>query len=107
MNNFTYIYIYIYIYSKQFVEESDQKSLEMIHMKNLSSQRLQRMLLRIQHYDVKITYSPGSLMQVAYTPSRVFSKNSKTIDFDVKVEMIQFSYKFQQLKEETSQDKTL
>ena len=43
-----------FVYGKRFTVESDHKPLEMIHLKNLSAapQRLQRMLLRIQPYDI-------------------------------------------------------
>lgn len=50
-----------YIYGRPFTVESDQKPLEMIHLKNLSAAppHLQRMLLQLQGYDVNINYKPG------------------------------------------------
>ena len=51
--------------------ESDHKPLEQISLKNLADApaRLQRMLLRLQNYDVKIAYKPGREMVVADTLS--------------------------------------
>ena len=53
-----------YLYGRSFVVESDHKPLEMICLKNLISApvRLQRMLLRLQQYDMVITYWPGKEM---------------------------------------------
>ena len=53
-----------YVYGKQFTIQLDHKPLEMIHLKNLAAapQRLQRMLLRIQPYDIVIRYKPGKEM---------------------------------------------
>ena len=50
-----------YVYVTRLTVESDHKPLEMIILKNLAAapQRLQRMLLRIQPYDVHIRYRPG------------------------------------------------
>ncbi|XP_048257540.1 uncharacterized protein K02A2.6-like [Haliotis rufescens] len=99
-----------YLYGKQFIVETDHKPLEMIHLKNLSAapQRLQRMLLRVQPYDVTIKYRPGSMMEVADALSRSPGKTSKTIDLDIRVDLTQFSdKKIQSLKEETSKDATL
>ena len=44
--------------------ETGHKPLEMNHKKSLASTstRLQRMLLRLQHYDVSIKYRPGKEM---------------------------------------------
>ena len=46
-------------YGKQFTIQSDHKPLEMIHLKNLTaaSQRLKRMLLRIETFDIVMKYS--------------------------------------------------
>ena len=50
-----------YVYGKHFKVESDHKPLEMIQLNNLTAAppRLQRMLLRIQNYDMTIEYRPG------------------------------------------------
>ena len=50
-----------YLYGCKFQVESDHKPLEMISLKNLMAAppRLQRMLLRLQEYDLNIIYRPG------------------------------------------------
>ena len=50
-----------YIYNCSFEVESDHKPLGMICLKNLTAAppRLQRMLLRLQEYDMVIKYRPG------------------------------------------------
>ena len=62
-----------YIYGSNFVVETGHKPLEMISLKNLTSAppRLQRMLLRIQGYDMTIKYRPGRDMLVADAMSRL------------------------------------
>ena len=61
-----------YVFGRSFTIESDHKPLEQINLKNLADTpaRLQRMLLCLQNYDVKITYHPGREMLVADTLSR-------------------------------------
>ena len=56
-----------YVYWSKFVVESDHKPLEAIKLKNLSqaTPRLQRMLLRIQQYDMKVRYRPGRELLLA------------------------------------------
>ena len=58
-----------YLYSRSFVVESDHKPLEMIYLKNLISAPvcLQRMLLRLQQYNMVIMYQPGKEMLLADT----------------------------------------
>ncbi|PIK38385.1 hypothetical protein BSL78_24770 [Apostichopus japonicus] len=62
-----------YIYGKSFIIHSDHKPLEMIHLKNLCAAppRLQRMLLRLQGYDVTIQYRPGRELLIADALSRL------------------------------------
>lgn len=52
--------------------QSDHKPLESIFKKTLASvpARLQRMMLRIQSYDIKVVYTPGKYMYIADTLSR-------------------------------------
>ena len=61
-----------YIYGKHFTIESDHNPLEMIQQKLLTAAppRLQRMLIHLQTYDVKITYLPGKEMLLADSLSR-------------------------------------
>ena len=100
-----------YLYGKPFTIESDHKPLEMISKKSLNAApaRLQRMLLRMHHYDYKICYKPGKEMTLADSLSRLPSVNDqKTIDLDVKVCMVQFSGdRLSQLRKATQEDPML
>jgi transposase InsO family protein len=62
-----------FIYGKHVTVYSDHKPLENINLKQLSDcpPRLQRMLLRLQQYDVTIIYKPGNKMIFADYLSRV------------------------------------
>ena len=74
--------------------ESDHKPLEMICLKNLISApvRLQRMFLRLQQYDIVITYRPGKEMlltdALSCLPSRA---NNSEIKLDLRVKSISFA----------------
>ena len=61
-----------YIYGKKVLIESDHKPLESIFKKPLANAplRLQRMLLRLQRYDINLQYKPGKEMLLADTLSR-------------------------------------
>jgi transposase InsO family protein len=99
-----------YLYGKQFTVESDHKPLEMIHLKNISAapQRLQRMLLRIQHYNLRIIYKPGKEVMLADALSRTPGEESETIDLDIKVDLVQFSTQKQaELRKATREDNEL
>ncbi|KAI8480674.1 hypothetical protein Bbelb_415670 [Branchiostoma belcheri] len=63
-----------YTYGRQVRVQTDHKPLEMIVLKPLHAapKRLQRMLMRLQQYDVKITYKPGKEMFLADTLSRAY-----------------------------------
>ena len=52
---------HMYLYGRSFIVETDHKPLEIISMKNLIAApvRLQRMLLRLQQYDMVITHRQG------------------------------------------------
>uniref|UniRef100_A0A1A8L2U7 Gypsy retrotransposon integrase-like protein 1 n=1 Tax=Nothobranchius pienaari TaxID=704102 RepID=A0A1A8L2U7_9TELE len=61
-----------YIYGRRVLVESDHKPLEHILKKPISvaPARLQRMLLQLQRYDIKIVHRPGKDIPVADTLSR-------------------------------------
>ena len=82
-----------YVYEKHFTIESDHKPLEMIQQKPLTAAPpcLQRVLLRLQTYDVKITYLPGRKMLLADSLSRSPSTDSMTIDLDRQINQVQFT----------------
>ena len=83
-----------YLYGRSFIVETDHKLLEMISLKNLISAlvRLQRMLLRLQQYDMAITYRPGKEMLLADALSHLPSwANNSEIKLDLRVDAISIS----------------
>ena len=64
-----------YIYGKGSVTvESDHKPIEAIMQKplNKAPPRLQRLMLRLQHYNLQVKFVPGKFMYVADTLSRAY-----------------------------------
>ena len=77
-----------YIYGRPTKVETDHKSLESILKKsNLSApKRLQRMMFRLQKYDLNVTYKKGAHMYLADTLSRAYLPtlyHAETFDEDV------------------------
>ena len=68
---------HVYIYGRRVIVETEHCPLIAISRKYLcdAPPRLQRLLLRIQKYDLKLEYTPGKLLVVADTLSRAFSPN--------------------------------
>ena len=106
-----------YVYGRPIKLWTDHKPLVAIYKKPLATapKRLQRLLLRMQQYDVTIEYLPGTQMYVADTLSRAHQANtgerSKAEQETEHVHIAQFlAISEPQLKEiqhETSGDKTL
>ena len=99
-----------YVYGTRFTVGSDHKPLEIIILKNLAAapQILQRMLLRIQPYDVQIRYRPGKVMALADKLSRQPFPDNMTIELDVQFSHVQFSTrKLDDLRRETRNDSEL
>ena len=69
-----------YIYDKEVVIQSDYKPLESVFRKPISSTTpwLQRMLLRLLKYQLKIVYVPGSKMYIADTLLRASISDTDT-----------------------------
>ena len=82
-----------YVFGKSVTVYSDHKPLENIILKQLSlaPPRLQRMLLRIQPYDVSIVYRQGKDMVYADYLSRVKPSDGTCIELDQAIHMIQIS----------------
>lgn len=74
------------MYGRPVKVDSDHKPLAPITPKLLvkSPPRLQHLLLRLQKYDISITYVPGKHMHVADTPSRA-TLNELNDDMEVVV----------------------
>jgi transposase InsO family protein len=100
-----------YLYGKAFTVHSDHKPLEMIQLKNLHAAppRLQRMLLRLQNYDVEIVYKPGKTLLLADGLSRLpGAPGEPSIELDVQVNLVQFSTeRVQELRDSTASDTSL
>ncbi|XP_064621114.1 uncharacterized protein K02A2.6-like [Lineus longissimus] len=80
-----------YVYGKGPITiETDHKPLLAIMTKPIHklSARMQRMRLRLQHYDLKLVYRPGREMFLADTLSRAFVSDTNPQDlFDDKIEV--------------------
>ena len=90
--------------------QSDHKPLEMIHLKSMHNAppRLQRMLLQLQKYDMKIEYKPGSKMLLADTLSRCPARYNQEIKLDLHVDYIAFTSAWiETLRETTCEDLVL
>ncbi|KAL5017999.1 hypothetical protein ScPMuIL_003721 [Solemya velum] len=101
-----------YLYGQPFIVESDHKPLESIHLKHLTSAppRLQRLLIRLQSYDLVIKYRLGKEMVLADALSRLSPEEKQQIDTDVHIHEVcsQFSTDMlERLKEETKADPEL
>ena len=72
---FTCERFHVYIYGRKVIVETDHQPLIAITKKQLCDAPpiLQRLLLRIQKYDLMLEYTPGKLLVVADTLSRSFS----------------------------------
>lgn len=68
-----------YVYGKEITIESDHKPLESIFKKPLhqAPMRLQRMLLRLQRYNLKVMYKPGKELYIADALSRAYLREQK------------------------------
>jgi len=73
-----------FIYGRERVQvETDHKPLVLIMQKPLhqAPSRLQRMLLKLQRYNIKLTFKQGKLMYVADTLSRAYLQNTSCSNF--------------------------
>ncbi|KAJ8336302.1 hypothetical protein SKAU_G00396450 [Synaphobranchus kaupii] len=68
-----------YVYGREVQVESDHKPLESIFKKPLhqAPMRLQRMLLRLQKYNIAVTYKPGKELHIADALSRAYLREQK------------------------------
>lgn len=68
-----------YIYGKDILVESDHKPLQDIFQKSIlnAPKRLQRMMITLQDYNLKIVWKPGKLMIFADLLSRKFLNNDE------------------------------
>jgi transposase InsO family protein len=101
-----------YLYGRKFLVESDHKPLEQIAKKNLTKAppRLQRMLLRLQPYNMEIRYKPGKQMVLADALSRLNPLEKKEVSgMHVTIHSIVpvSPTKLEEIRAETAKDSTL
>ncbi|XP_048248911.1 uncharacterized protein K02A2.6-like [Haliotis rufescens] len=102
-----------YILGKEVTVETDHQPLISIYKKAFfaAPARLQRMLLRLQQYDLKLVYKKGEELHVADTLSRAFLKDNSNIpdyeEFEVMTVLPMTDARSEQLKAETGRDPEL
>ena len=105
-----------YVYGKKVRVQTDHKPLEALFRKPLfqAPQRLQRMMLRLQRYDLQVEYEPGKNLYIADTLSRAPEGQNETAanskdEFEVLIieNMPDSEEKLEQFKQETRKDPTL
>lgn len=103
-------HFHCFIYGKPVLVYSDHRPLEAIYKKQLSSAppRLQRMLLRIQPYDVTIEYKPGKDLIYADYLSRISPTQGQMIELEHTIHTIQISEKqLEIVRDATAKDQQL
>lgn len=73
-----------YVYGRKTKVQTDHKPLESIFKKSILSapKRLQRMMLRLQRYDLDVSYKKGAHMYLADTLSRAYLQTVRNPDND-------------------------
>ena len=107
---FAYIRFNTYLQGHKFTVQLDHKPLEMINLKSMHNMPpyLQRMLLQLQKYDMKIEYKPGSEMLLADALLRCPARYSQEIKLDSRVDYIAFTLAWiETLRETTCEDPVL
>ena len=93
-----------YIFGKIITVQTDHKTLESIMKKSLylAPVRLQKMLMKLQRYDLKVKYTKGTELCVADTLSRAhLPKTSDDFDEELEVSIVS------QIRRETDKDDIL
>lgn len=107
-----------YLYGRQFIVESDHKSLKTIFKYNINEAppRIQRFLLQLQKYDFNVNYIPGKDLILSDTLSRApsgidtseINEEEITAQINTIVSSLPVSTcRMNQIKEETNQDPTM
>ena len=105
-----------YIYGREVDVQSDHKPLEVIMKKPLSSApaRIQRLLMRLQKYQVNVQYKPGKEMYIADALSRAYLPVTSSPDKDIEAQVHMVisnlpvsKEKLEEFRKETTNDVTL
>ena len=105
-----------YIYGREVDVQSDHKPLEVIMKKPLSSApaRIQRLLMRLQKYQVNVQYKPGKEMHIADALSRAYLPVTSSPDKEIEAQVHMVisnlpvsNEKLEEFRKETTNDVTL
>ena len=105
-----------YLYGKEIEVESDHKPLEALFTKPIAKAppRIQRLLLRLQHYHLKVKYVPGKLMFIADALSRAHLETTYTnqgipdAETEMQIHLLPISeQKLKEFPKATKEDPTL
>ena len=80
-----------FIFGKTVTVETDHKPIEAIYKKPLylAPVRLQRMIMKLQRYDIRVQYKKGSELYFADTLSRAhLPDTSKDLDEELEISMV-------------------
>ena len=71
-----------YVYGRRYIVESDHKPLQSIFQRNIDKAppRIQHLLLRLQRYDIDLSFTPGHDIPVPDTLSSAYLPNSDIED---------------------------
>ena len=102
-------HFHTYVFGQAFTIESDHKPLEQINLKNLADTPacLQRMLLRLQNYDLKIKYKPGKQMILTDALSRYAPQVGPEVPLDIAIHHIHITPEKKLEFQQTIQDDPL
>ena len=100
-----------YVYGTKFLVESDHKPLQSIFQRNIDKAppRIQRMLLRLQKYDIELKFTPGTDIPIADALSRANlpTTSKSTLDYQVHLLMSNLPVsenKLQEIRTATAKD---
>ena len=104
-----------YVFAREVLVESDHKPLQSIFTKPLfkAPARLQRLMLDLQKYDLKVTYKPGKTMFLADALSRNFlQETTEDLKFsELTVNLLTYlpvtEERYVRIKQATSEDQEL
>ena len=101
-----------YTNGRKVTVQSDHKPLENIVKKPLlnAPKRLQRMMMRIQKYDVDVVYSPGKDMVLADTLSRAYLPECSSfgsVEAEIETVNMMQHVPISSIRSATTQDSTL
>ena len=101
-----------FIFGKTVTVETDNKPIEAIYKKSiyLAPVRLQRMIMKLQRYDLRVQYKMGSELYFADTLSRAhLPDSSKDLDEELEISMVLAvsEQKLTPIRQETDNDELL